>query len=184
MAKRNNLSKLLLVAGVVVFLSAVLFISNEARAASDFNMVTTATATSTTNFLTPGTGTTTLVYLSRSTATDHAVLLTQMTASSTSTVLNIAVDYSHENNLVDCSVNPTACDWYADNLNQSLNSTTTPVKSLNTPNSYTWTAAGTARTGKAIDVPTPTRYVRVTYTVSGANASIWGAIVTQKPQPE
>lgn len=171
-----------LIAAVVLLLGAFSF---KAYAnAPDFNAVSTAAATTTLAYMTPGTASTTLAYVSIFAASDSAVLLTELTASSTSTVLNINVEYAQGGNGTDCSITQSACDWFADNLNGSINSTTSPTKSIQTANSYTWAAASTARTMKAIEIPTPTRYVRVTYTVTGAAAGVWGQLVAKKQQPQ
>lgn len=141
--------------------------------APDFNQTSTAAATTTLSYIGIGTGTTTLAYDSMFTGSDSAVLLTQFTASSTSSVLNIGVEYSQD-----------GIDWYSDDLLTSLNSTTTPIKSIQVANTYSWTAAGTARTSKAIEIPTPTRYMRATYSMTGAAGAVWGSIVSKKQQPE
>lgn len=137
--------------------------------APDFNVVNTAAATTTVAYITPGTATTTLTYDSLFAASDQAVLLTQFAASSTSSVLNITMQYSQD-----------GIDWYGDNLLVSTNSTSTPAKSIQIGNTYTWTAAVTATTSKAIFIPTPTRYTRVQYSMTGAAGAVWGSMVAKK----
>lgn len=151
----------------------------------------TATATTTLTFMTPGTATTTLTYDSNQVlgtnqrndgntySTDSAVLLTQLNASTTSTVLKVGIEYSND-----------GIDWYADNLQTITNATTSQALIVTTANSFTWTFASTTPNGgavgntntsyKAVIIPTPTRFVRVFYSVTGANAAVWGTIIPRK----
>lgn len=173
MAKRSNLGW---VSGIL--LAAALLLSifgfSIAEAASvDFNVVNTAPATTTLSYMTPGTATTTLTYDTLFNGSDSAVLLTQFTASSTSSVLNMNVQYSQD-----------GIDWYADDLIDSINSTTTPNKSIQVVNTYSWIALGTTVANRAITIPTPTRYTRVQYSITGAAGAIWGSMVAKKQQPE
>lgn len=183
MARKSNVRAVIAICAAALSLF-VLFGVTAHAAAPDFNTASTAAATSTLVYITPGAATTTLIYHSSFTGSDSAVVLTQLTASSTSSVLNMSVDYAQGGFGIDCSATPLNCDWYSDNLNGSLNSTTTPTKSIQVANSYSWTAASTARTGKAIEVPTPTRYVRVTYSMTGAAGGVWAQIVAKKQQPQ
>lgn len=182
MAKRSNILGVIAVIAASLLLLGLFGVSAKA-AAPDFNQVSTAAATSTLSYMGVGTATTTLVYDSMYTGSDSAVLLTQLTASSSSTVLNTTVEYA-QNNTIDCVATPTACDWYADNLLESYNSTTSPVKAIQVANSYSWTAVSSTRASKAIVIPTPTRYTRVTYSLTGAAGGVWGSIVAKKQQPE
>lgn len=173
MAKRSNI---LAIGGIVcaaaLLLAAVGF--TPARAASpDFNVVSTAAATTTVSYMTAGTATTTLTYDSLYTGSDSAVLLTQFAASSTSSVLNITVQYSQD-----------GIDWYGDNLMVLTNSTSTPAKSIQIGNTYTWLAASTATTSKAVLIPTPARYSRIQYSMTGAAGAVWGQMVAKKQQPQ
>lgn len=153
-------------------------------------VVSSATATGTVSYMTPGTATTTLTldsYYVNSAGTptkaDSAVLLTQFTGSSTSSVLGIALEYSQD-----------GIDWYSDALN-SNNSTTTPgVWNISTRNAYSWTfsntqtiggAGGTlATTTRAVNIQTPTRFVRAVYSITGANGAIWEQFVPAKERAE
>lgn len=143
---------------------------------SDINQ-TNVTATTTITYVTSG-GTATETYdsyasgVSDPNASDSAVLLTAFTASSTSSVLAIKIQYSMN-----------GIDWYDDNLFQIDSASSTQAFGIGTPNSFTWTAAGTATAYKAIIVPTPTRYMRAVYTLSGANAGLWKSIIAKKQQP-
>ena len=159
---------------VVAIIASILFTFSQVHANSpDFNQSSTAAATTTIVYMTPGTGTTTLAYDSLDNGSDSAVLLTQFTASSTSATLAIRLQYSQN-----------GIDWYDDNLLSSTNSTTTAVKTVNVANSYAWAAAAAGANLKAIDVPTPTRYVRAIYSVTGANAGVWASLVAKKQQPD
>lgn len=172
MARKNNI----VIAGVLTLaalLSVSLFGLTTHAAAPDFNSVSTAAATTSLTYITPGTATTTLTYDSLFTGSDQAVLLTQLTASSTSSVLNITAQYSQD-----------GIDWYGDNLIESVNSTSTPAKSIQVGNTYTWLAASTALTSKAIFIPTPTRFTRIQYSMTGAAGGVWGQMVAKKQQPQ
>lgn len=131
--------------------------------------IMTATATSTLANIAPGVGTTTLLYDSYNTgqpfATENAVLMVLDTASSTSSVLKVALQYS-QNGL----------DWYNDDINVVATS------SLQTFNTYTYTAVSTtaSTSGFAIPVLTPTRYVRVIFSSTGATNSIFAQITPRR----
>lgn len=172
MARKSNAIAIatLLLAVAVLFL---MFGLKTYAAAPDFNVTSTAAATTTASFITAGVSTTTLTYDSLFTASDKAVLLTQFAASSTSSVLNIGVQYSQN-----------GIDWFDDELLESVNSTSTPVKSIQVANTYSWTAVGTATSSKAIYIPTPARFTRVQYSMTGANGAVWGAMVAKKQQPQ
>lgn len=176
MAKRNNLVALGCVSlAVLVLLS--LFVVRARANPSDLNQ-SNALATTTVSYLTAGATTVTETYdsygggVGEPNASEHAVLFTNFAASSTSSVLAVKLQYSMN-----------GIDWFDDNLMESTNSTSTPVYNMGVSNSYTWTAVGTATSSKTIEVPTPTRYVRAQYTVTGANAAIWKVIIAKKEQP-
>lgn len=174
----------------ILFLSLCLAIgTNIAKANPSYTAlsVQTATATTTASFIGVGTGTTTLMYdsytasntcgattLANYTIADQATILTQLAASSTSSVLGIAVEYSN-----DC------VDWYQDSVNVSTTTTPTAlVNNLNAVNTFTWIAPSTATTSKAVLVKTPTRYMRVKYSLTGAAGAVWGQIIPAKQRPE
>lgn len=101
-------------------------------------------------------------------ALNKGTLLIQDTASSTSSVLNIAFQYSNDN-----------LDWYSDDLT-SQTATTTGAINVSAANSFNWTAAGTVTALKSLTVSFPTRYVRAIFTESGAAAGIWWEFVPQR----
>lgn len=140
-------------------------------------------------YMTPGTATSTLLYdtycvggtnqpnTGNTNTTNSLALLTQLTASSTSSVLNMAVEYSQD-----------GVDWYQDD---NIFATTTNTN-IQSPNSLTWPYAVSNvggvpntgnRLGKVVRIYTPTRYVRVVYTITGANAGVWGELLPQKEVP-
>lgn len=149
--------------------------------------VETSAATTTASFVGVGTGTTTLTYdaytgsstcgtqiVTSNAKQTNAALLTQFAASSTSSVLGVSVEYSH-----DC------VDWYQDSVNPV--GTATPmalITSLNAVNTFTWAANTVATTSKAVMLATPTRYLRVKYTLTGAAGAVWGQIVPNKERSE
>lgn len=139
--------------------------------------VSFATATTSVSYFTTATATTTLaVYDSYSNtgvvgaggstqAMDKASLLIQFAASSTSSILRAKLEYSQD-----------GVDWYGDNIIVPASG----YNSISIDNVYTWTAGGTATSSKLVNVPTPLRYVRATFAVSGANGAIWASIQPQK----
>lgn len=106
--------------------------------------------------------------------TNTLALLTQFTASSTSSVMNASVEYSQD-----------GIDWYQDNY---LISGVGAVN-IQAPVSYTWTYVNSTiggiansgnRLGKVVRIYPPTRYVRVVYSLTGANGAVWGQILPIK----
>lgn len=134
--------------------------------------VQTATATSSVAYMTAGTATSTLTIDSNAPGqpfvTDQMALLIQNVASSTSSILNIAIQYSQD-----------GIDWYSDN--GTVVATSTPFQ-IQVADTYTWTAAGTATTSKALFVRTPTRFVRAVFSVpAGAAAGgVWAQWVPSR----
>jgi hypothetical protein len=149
----------------------------------------TASATTTPVYMTAGTATSTLLFdtycvngtnqpnTGNTNIANKLTLLTQFSASSTASVLGISVEYSQD-----------GVDWYQDNYLSPL-ATTSPAVLLATPNSYSWLFASSTldgvantgnRVGKALQIQTPTRYVRVVYTLTGTNAAVWGELLPQK----
>lgn len=171
--KRNSI--LALVFGMFVAVGLLLYAFGAHANPSDFTTVKSAASTTTVTYIVSGGNATTTPYdaLNGDNAADSAVLLTQFAASSTSSVLGIKIQYSQD-----------GIDWYDDNLLESTNSTTSPTYSMQIPNTYSWTAVGTATSSKAIAVPTPTRYVRAVYTMTGAAGAVWNQMVVKKQTPE
>lgn len=156
--------------------------------------VSTNNAASTSpTYMTPGTATsTTPVYDSYALTTggvqykaDSAGLLVQYIASSTATVFNENVEYSQD-----------GIDWYRNfALSPSQMSTTTWPFALTTPFSSTYKFASSSLDGAsfasssqnmssaAMLVPTPFRFLRVYFTVSGGNGAVWAQIVPTKERP-
>lgn len=99
---------------------------------------------------------------------DRNVLLMQYAASSTSAVLSIRYQYSKDN-----------IDWYDDDTGTA----TTTVFDVSAANSFKWTPTGTATSSKMITAPTPTRYTRAIFTVTGANGAIWYDWQPQRQAP-
>lgn len=164
--------------GILAF-AGVLFLSIFAVAglahANPFYLlptVQTATATSSVSFMNAGNATTTLTLDAYSSggpkADDRATLFVQNAASSTSSILNIAIQYSQD-----------SIDWYSDNM--SVASSSNPLQ-IQTANTYTWTAAGTATSSKALVVMTPVRYVRAVFTVpiGAAAGAVWAQFVPEE----
>jgi hypothetical protein len=159
----------------------------------------TAAATTTVVYMTPGTATTTLYYDTYNSGntqkTNAATVLTQFNGSSTSAILGIAVEYAQGDGTFDCDATPAACDWYQNATIGQLAgwSTTTATQDIATVKKFSWQyvatpaggAAGTAATTtRAVVVDTPTRYMRVIYTMTGANGAIWAQVVPNKERLE
>ena len=147
--------------------------------------------------MTAGTATTTKYFDAQADgglAADSAVIAVQMSASSTLGILNMNLEYAQGTSGVDCTATPTKCEWYADNLDSRVASSS-PTITLSAAKSYSWTFASstpglgaavggaTGQTSrKIISVETPTRYVRAIFTVpiGAGNASVWAEWVTKR----
>lgn len=153
---------------------------------------TGSTASSTPAFVVAGVSTsTTPVYDSyavtsggRTTKADKATMAIQFAASSTATTLNWSVEYSNDR-----------IDWYRNfvlDTNQ-MGTTTTPFSFANA-NSNSWkfasstvgglaTTNANSATGTAfMIVPTPARYMRVVFSMTGGNGAVWAEITPIKEQ--
>src|SRR5215207_850826 len=152
---------------------------------------TTSAATSSPAFMTPGTGTsTTPVFDSYAQTLNGGVtskadvvgLLVQLTGSSTATILNATVEYSQD-----------GIDWYRNFVidpNQTGTSTA-PVFNIANPFSFSFkfassTVGGGAvastsnRSTAALLIPTPFRYTRVVFSLTGAAGAVWAQLVPIK----
>lgn len=186
-----------LIAIVWVSLSILMPLKTEANSSFFLPTSQTATATSSPSYINAGNATTT-VYAPDSYATgqtrafDQMVLLTQFAGSSTASTLNISFEYA-QNGIsgANCVTVPTSCDWYSDNLNNLL-ATTSPIASIvSSSNTLSWTFASSTRQGAAVNATTgatstkafyvtpPLRYMRVVFTIPpGAQpGAIWAQFV-------
>jgi len=175
-----------------VILTALVSFPAFAYANPSFFAIGTSTSAATTSpaYMTPGTGTsTTPVYDAYAQTfagtpykTETAGLLVQFSASSTNTVLGLGVEYSQD-----------GIDWYRNFLIDGTQSgTTTSPFVLTAPFSMTWKFAsstlGTASTANpttttaAIAIPTPFRYTRVVFSMTGGNGAVWAQLVPIKEQ--
>lgn len=139
-------------------------------------------ATTTRTYMTPGTATTTNTFDTQEDSrgpADSSVLQFCFTASTTDSTLDIGVEYSQDQ-----------LTWFADHLGDE-NASTSPAISLNTLRTYTYTYASTTPGGggnggsenhacKLVDIPTPTRYVRAFFSVTGANGAVWSDWTVKK----
>lgn len=179
--KRSNVVWFIGIVTAFVLVSLLMHVYQAKANPSEFTVIRSATASTTRTYLSSSGTYVTPAYDSFNgdpNAADSAVLLTEFEASSTSSVLGIRFQYSAGGANLDCVAAPTTCDWFDDNL-VSATSTT----NISSANSYTWVAASTATTSKAIVMPTPTRYVRAVYTMSGAAGAIWNSMVIKKQTP-
>lgn len=151
--------------------------------------VQTAAATTSPAFLIPGTATSSLTYDAYSNPTsntyksDYIALAMMFRGSSTAAVLGMELEYSQD-----------GIDWYKDSLINSLGgrSTTTNAMNISGSNALSWTFASTTVGGQAMNtvtrdhprrvvmVPTPMRYVRAIFTITGANGAIWAQMIPTK----
>ena len=137
--------------------------------------VQTATATSSVAYMGVGTATSTLTYDSSADVLAGGQLVSpsqialgmQFIASSTSTVFNVNIQYSQN-----------GIDWYQDDVNGQL-ATTTPVN-LGLTNSYTYKATGTATTSFMTVLKIPVRFIRAQFSVTGAAGGVWAQMVPTK----
>lgn len=106
---------------------------------------------------------------------DSVAILLQGVASSSSSVMNIACEFSDDN-----------VDWYQ---NEIYPATTTSPQNVSAPATFTFTYASTTIGGvvratnifsKLVECPVPLRYVRAVITDTGAGFSIWSSIVPLK----
>lgn len=166
--KRNSWLLAILIGFAMV---GVLMFAYQAKAnPSDFNVVKSAVATTTQVYIASGGNATTSAYDSFNgdpNASNSGVLFLQFTASSTSSVLGVTFQYSQD-----------GIDWYGDDTGAATST------NINLVNTYSWTAAGTATTSKVITMPTPTRFVRAVYTMTGAAGGVWSSFVVKKETPE
>lgn len=169
---------------------AVTLMTDTAKAnPSVFINTATATATTSPAYLTAGTATTTLTFdlgSGNSKAADSAELLMMLAGSSTATTLNIDIQYSQNGQ-----------DWYAtsNGWNADLVSTSTPNISMVTQYTFPFasstinrsvvTNANSATSTRAVDVPTPTRYVRAVFTlpVGSAGAALYASFTAKQQTP-
>ena len=194
------------IVGILVFLTAFSFYFLSASTAQanppSYKRAQTAATSTQSGYLTPGTGTTTLVAdlgEGNNFGADGAILLLQLTGSTSpfisdayaSTTYRITLEFAHDpTSGINCKTTPTACDWYRDTTAVG----TTTSQEYPTPTTYTIalgedTLAGnpiatTTPTRRAIDVPTPMRYVRAVVTLpiktSGTNGAVWLDIIAKK----
>lgn len=173
------------VCAVLVLIGAVFAQQAHANPSVIARSAQTSSSTTTPVFMQAATATTTVViydsYGAASTApwytkATDAVLLLQVGATTTP-VVNVVYEYANDSALgYDCTVVPTGCDWYSDNIAWPVART---AASVNFPNMYTLTLAS-ASSSVALYVPTPTRYVRVRVKSTASAASFWGQIVPNK----
>ncbi len=191
-------NKYLVIAIVLAGVVSLAFFSNEVEAnPSQITDTKSVVATTSVAYMTPGNATTTRYFDAQSDgglAADSAALAIIMNASSSLGTLNLNLEYAQGTSGIDCTATPTSCEWFADNLDSGV-ATTSPIIALQIPRSYSWPFASstpgmgagvgsamgqTAR--KVISVATPMRYVRAVFTVpiGAGNASVWAEWITKR----
>ncbi len=195
----KNLSSSLTVLAAAIVLAAFSYVGfayanpffRASSAQTSTASVSTLGATSTKTYMTPGTATSTPVYDSfevngtnqrntgDSTVPNSVAIVLDGVASSTSTTVNVTCEFSD-------NWNGTNGDWYQ---NEIITATSSPQQTINTPASYTFVGVsssvggalvGSLRFQKLVQCPVPLRYARAVISVTGANASMWSAIVPLK----
>jgi hypothetical protein len=179
---------LALIAAIAVFGTAGTAHANPSYFA---NGTTTSAATSSPAYMTPGTGTsTTPVFDAYAQTTnggltskaDYAGLLLQFSASSTASKLTGNVEYSQD-----------GIDWYRNYLTDPIQvgTTTWPTFNVGTPFSLSWqfassttgggaVASNSNRSTAAMQIPTPFRYTRIVFSMTGGNGAVWAQLVPIK----
>lgn len=172
---------LIIVGFISLPISPISFTTNKAEANPSYfppsQYITTPALSNATNTqafaLTSGVSNPTLVFdtygLGQTSKTDSALLLTQFHASSTSSVLQIGTFYSQD-----------GIDFY-DNDYILTNGTSTATTTIGgVQNGYSWQAVSTATSSKAIRIDTPARYIKIVFSVTGANGGVWAQLVPFK----
>lgn len=147
----------------------------------------TATATTTVTYITPGLATTTLSYDSNllggdSFASNGAALVVHFSGSSSASILNIDLQYSHDN-----------INWYSiaggSDIDNGIGSTS---PSMTNPTVVTWqfasstqdkltvTNGNSATSTRLLNVDMPTRYVRAIFYMQTGNGAVWAQFIAQK----
>ncbi len=194
MTIKNNQKILSVITAAAVLYAMFGFVTFiHANPSSYANTAQTSSATTSPAYLVPGVATSTLVFDSyanaRNTAADRAAMGVQFIGSSTASTYNIAFEYSNGAPGLDCVTTPTSCDWYKDDLLAAVTATTTQPYSINLPISFAFAMASSSQGGagasdnralRMVTVPTPARYIRAIFTITGANGSVWAQIVPVK----
>lgn len=188
----------LLITGAIIYWSTRPTSSFGGSAVSTFSPQScyTSSSTSTLNYMTPGTATTTLACPLGEFGADSAVLnMTFVGSSSPLSVFNIDIQYSQGGNGADCTLNPSPCDWSPvafSTLDYPYLATSSP--SLSTVQQFTFpfasstisrgavTNLNSATTTRLIVIPTPTRYVRAIFSITGANGAVQAQFLPRKSQ--
>lgn len=179
--------------GIVLLLSMFAF-ATPAHANPSFfaNGTSTSAASSSPRYMTTGNATGTIYFDAygqtfnggQTYKADSAILLTQFSASNTSSTLGITAEYADATDGFNCANTPAACDWYRDFANDP-NATTTAA--LGNPYSVSIKFASSTLNGAsstnslrstyAIPFRALTRYMRLVFTMSGANGAVWAKLL-------
>lgn len=124
---------------------------------------------------------------------DSAIMLVQYTSTTTPSTLTWRYEYSDGSN---CKTNPEGCDWYADNFTNTYTaSTTIATANVAQSTSFDWAFASStnicnqsqilssnSRGCKLVSVPTPTRFTKAVFYLSGAGNGAFHAKIIPKKQ--
>ena len=99
---------------------------------------------------------------------DHVDMNIQLTGSSTDSVLNWKYEFSDDN-----------IDWFGEDLAQT--SSATSISHSSTTLNHTWEPDTTSEVRKNIGIePVASRYMRVVFSTTGANGSVWARFALKK----
>lgn len=145
----------------------------------------TLTATTSPTYMAVGLATSTVTFdtgCNAAQSADSIALLMQFVASSTASILTANIQYSQDN-----------VDWYAigyaggSEVNSASSSPSiSSVQQLSyqfsstTINLAAVTSANSATSTRIVRLPTPTRYIRVVYSITGAAGAIWSEFVAKR----
>lgn len=135
------------------------------------NSCQTATATTTVNFMQAGLATTTIncevIDYRNSQKGESAIVLMQSVASSSASLQTVTISYSMD-----------GVDYY-DVVNTAAS--TTPNQALNTQLTYILAGNSLASTTRrAFIIDTPTKWIRLAFSATTGNSSIWAKIIPFK----
>lgn len=133
------------------------------------------TATTTRTFLGTATATSTLVI--PTVGVDLSDLNVQMESSSTASTLNFIIDFSDG---VGCMNTTNSCDWFREDSYTVGGSQVSHAASI----FHTWTPGTVSTTTKNYTITNvAANFMRVSYSMSGANGTIWSQLVNKSQRP-
>lgn len=200
------MKKILPILGIIGIFTIIFLVNTRGATANPSQIYETKTAasTSTISYMTQGTATTTLIADSQSDGGqvyDSATLMVQFTATSTLSQVAMRFEYANQTfnggQFVDCTTNPTACDWYSNKTSLLASSTSGSGNIASVDGGTVWTFASSSqsctnglavssnnRGCMAFSLPVPSRYVRAVFTIppTASPGGVWAVIVAKREQ--